>query len=97
MMKIGLKDGTRRSPRPVVGHALVVSKPMSSIISSATSSATLGPDVDDLVVALAVGDEPLLVLLDDLVDLGLRLRRAARPWPGITMSSMQIEMPALVA
>ncbi len=31
------------------------------------------PDVDDLVVPLAVGDEPLLVLLDDLLDLVLRL------------------------
>ena len=32
-----------------------------------------GPDVDDLVVALAVGDEAFLVLVDDALDFGLRL------------------------
>ena len=32
-----------------------------------------GPDVDDLVVALAVGDEPFLVLVDDALHFGLRL------------------------
>ena len=32
-----------------------------------------GPDVDDLVVALAVGDETFLVLIDDALDLVLRL------------------------
>ena len=32
-----------------------------------------GPDVDDLVVALAVGDQTFLVLIDDALDLGLRL------------------------
>ena len=32
-----------------------------------------GPDVDDLVVALAVGDQTFLVLLDDALDLVLRL------------------------
>ena len=40
-----------------------------------------GPDVDDLVVALAVGDEAFLVLVDDALDLGLRLARGARPSP----------------
>src|SRR5215472_1423050 len=33
----------------------------------------LGPDVDDLVVALAVGDDPVVVLLLDIVDLPLRV------------------------
>ena len=32
-----------------------------------------GPDVDDLVVALAVGDQAFLVLIDDALDLVLRL------------------------
>ena len=40
-----------------------------------------GPDVDDLVVALAVGDETFLVLVDDALDLGLRLAEQHAPSP----------------
>ncbi len=46
---------------------------MPSIISVGDLVGDARPDVDDLVVALAVGDEPLLVLLDDALDLLLRL------------------------
>ena len=58
----------------------------------------LGPDVDDLVVALAVGDETFGVLLLDLRDF-LRAPPSSSRFlaSGIFMSSMQIEMPAFVA
>ena len=57
-----------------------------------------GPDVDDLVVALAVGDETFLVLVDDALRLPPAPRRGASSFAcGMTMSSMQIEMPARVA
>jgi hypothetical protein len=39
----------------------------------------LSPDVDDLVVALAVGDEAVVVLLLDLGDLALGRDSAASP------------------
>ena len=58
----------------------------------------LGPDVDDLVVALAVGDQTFGVLVLDLLDLfdGQVDDRSSFP-SGITMSLRQIEMPARVA
>ena len=43
------------------------------IISLGDLVGNAGPDVDDLVVALAVGDETFLVLIDDALDLVLRL------------------------
>jgi hypothetical protein len=55
----------------------------------------LGPDVDDLVVALAVGDETLVVLV---LDLAHRALASSRSWcfpAGITMSLMPIEMPGV--
>ena len=48
-------------------------------IASATFSVTVGPDGDDLVVALAVGDGAVEVLLLDVDHLLLRLRRPASP------------------
>jgi hypothetical protein len=67
-----------------------------SIISFGDLVGDAGPDVDDLVVALAVGDQALLVLVDDLLDLGPARRRCSTFFfGGITMLSMQIETPAL--
>jgi hypothetical protein len=77
---------------PVSG-SIIVSFEMPSIISFATLSDDLGPDVDDLVVALAVGDQALLVLLDHLGDLLPGASRMVFLLAGITMLSMQIEMP----
>ena len=45
---------------------------MPPIISSVDAVGDAGPDVDDLVVALAVGDQTFLVLIDDALELGLR-------------------------
>ena len=71
---------------------------ISFIMSLAIALGDLRPDVDDLVVALAVGDETLGVLLLDLGDF-LRSPPTSSRFlaAGITMSSMQIEMPACVA
>ncbi len=57
----------------------------------------LRPDVDDLVVALAVGDETLGVLVLDVVDLLVARSSSSCFFAGITMSSMAMEMPAFVA
>ena len=60
------------SSLPVSGST-IFSLPISFIISLVTLVGDAGPDVDDLVVALAVGDEPFLVLIDDALHFGLRL------------------------
>ena len=57
----------------------------------------LRPDVDDLVVALAVGDETLGVLLLDLLHVLLRRLEQLDLARRDLRSSTQIEMPALVA
>ena len=57
--------------------------------------AALGPGVDDLVVLLALGDEAVIVLLLELLDLLAGRPRRSSPWSaGITMSSLPNEMPA---
>ena len=96
MMKIGLNEGALRS------------SPVSSFLSDLRADLVhhllgdalghLGPDVDDLVVALAVGDETFGVLLLDLRRLPWSPPTSSRCLAsGIFMSSMQIEMPAMVA
>ena len=70
-MKIGLKDGVSFFS-PVFG-SVIVSLPMPSSRSLGDAVGRVGPDVDDLVVALAVGDQAFLILLDDGLDLVLRL------------------------
>ena len=52
---------------------MTVSLPMTVIISARDLVGNACPDVDDLVVALAVGDETFLVLIDDALDFFLRL------------------------
>jgi hypothetical protein len=42
---------------------------MRAIISSATLSVALGPGIDDLVVLLALGDQAIIVLLLEFLDL----------------------------
>ena len=64
-----LDDLFARSP-----GSMTFSLPMSFIISLGDLVGDAGPDVDDLVVALAVGDETFLVLIDD----ALRPRPAPR-------------------
>ena len=57
--------------------------------------AGVGPDVDDLVVALAVGDDAVAVLLLDLLDLLVGVRRARLCFSfGMIMSVMPMETPA---
>ena len=80
-----------RRPSTVVGAELA-----QHLVGDAVGD--LGPDVDDLVVALAVGDQTLVVLVLDLAHLAVRPRSSSlRFCGGITMSLMAIEMPALVA
>jgi hypothetical protein len=58
----------------------------------------LAPDFDDLVVALAVGDGAVLILVLDLDHFLLGVAHQLPAFsPGTTMSSMPIEMPARVA
>ena len=59
--------------------------------------AGVGPDVDDLVVAFAVGDDALAILLLDLVDLLVAFSSSGLSPSGMIMSAMPMEMPALVA
>ena len=67
-------------------------------ISSETRFGDLGPDFDDLVVALAVGDGAFLILALDFDHFLLGVRAPGRPSrSGTTMSSMPMEMPARVA
>ena len=63
-----VEDSARCCSLPVSGST-IFSLPMPFIISSVTCVGDAGPDVDDLVVALAVGDQAFLVLLDDALDL----------------------------
>ncbi len=58
----------------------------------------LGPDFDDLVVALAVGDGAVLILAFDVHHFLFGVAAPGRPSrAGTTMSSMPMEMPARVA
>ena len=67
-------------------------------ISSEMFSVVAVPDVDDLVVALARGDDAGVALALDLEDLLAGAGRGSPPSSaGITMSSTPIEMPAWVA
>ena len=78
-----------------VGH-LVGAELAQHLVGDAVGD--LGPDVDDLVVALAVGDQTLVVLILDLAHLAVGLVEQLRASAaGITMSLMPIEMPARVA
>ncbi len=78
---MGLKlDSSLFSP---VSGSTTVSLPIPFIISSVDPVSNAGPDVDHLVVALARGDETFLVLLQDLLDLSLRLvDPAPSSWAG---------------
>ena len=58
---------------------------MPSIISLGDLVGDAGPDVDDLVVALAVGDQTFLVLLDDALDFVLRVVEELLLPSGMTM------------
>ena len=53
------------------------------------------PNVDDLVVPLAVGDQALGVLLFDFIDFALRLVNQSSFLDGMCILSMQIDIPAL--
>ena len=94
-MKIGLKLGTRslavavrRASRCRCSRIICVGDPLGD----------LRPDVDDLVVALAVGDQTLAVLVLDLArPRSFASSRICSLSAGITMSLMPIEMPARVA
>jgi hypothetical protein len=55
------------------------------------------PDVDDLVVALTVGDQTVRVLVLDLLHLDLGLVEDRAFSGGTTMSSTPIDTPARVA
>ena len=96
MMKIGLKEGC------FVLLAVLVARP-TSVRDLAHHLAghlfgDLRPDVDHLVVALAVGDQTFEVLVLDLRHFLLRLvQQLLLLGAGITMSLMAMEMPALVA
>ena len=94
MMKIELNDGAFLIGRRLGILELVRRDLLHHVLGDRLGD--LRPDVDDLVVALAVGDETFGVLLLDLGDFLLAPRRAATSFDGgMTMSSMQIEMPAL--
>ena len=72
--------------------------PSSRVLGDATFC-HVRPDVDDLVVALAVRDQTFLVLLDrsvgDCSFCAVSISVVSFD-AGMTMSSMQIEMPARV-
>jgi hypothetical protein len=57
----------------------------------------LGPDVDDLLIALAVGDDAVAVLLGDLFDFGVGLGDDFLLLLGMTMSTIPMEVPERVA
>ena len=58
---------------------------------------TTGPDVDNLIVALTFGDDTLLILAFDFVDLLTGRLTIAGLLGGMIMSSIPMETPARVA